>query len=45
MVNSKLGEGPILFGLAKGNAAKKVNVDGLSDHFPVSVIIEEGSAP
>ncbi|MFM7465805.1 MAG: endonuclease/exonuclease/phosphatase family protein [Cyanobium sp.] len=45
MVDSKLGEGPIRFGLAKGNPAENVNVDGFSDHFPVSVMIEEGSAP
>ena len=37
----RVGEGPIRFGLPGGNAAKNVNTDGYSDHFPVSVQIEE----
>jgi endonuclease/exonuclease/phosphatase family metal-dependent hydrolase len=38
------------FGLAKGNEAENVNVNvnvnvnGFSDHFPISVMIEAGSA-
>lgn len=41
MVDHRVGEGPIRFGLPKGNAAKNVNQDGFSDHFPVSVEIDE----
>ncbi|MEB3195467.1 MAG: endonuclease/exonuclease/phosphatase family protein [Cyanobacteriota bacterium] len=44
MVDSRAGEGPIRFGLAKGNVAVNVNPNGYSDHFPVSVVIEETSA-
>jgi hypothetical protein len=43
MVDAKPCKGPIRFGLAMGNAA--VNVNGFSNHFPVSVMIKEGSAP
>lgn len=41
MVSHRVGEGPIRFGLPKGDAAKNVNPDGFSDHFPVSVVLEE----
>lgn len=41
MVDHHVGEGPIRFGLPKGNAAENVNTDGFSDHFPVSVLIDE----
>ncbi len=41
MVSHKVGEGPIRFGLPKGDAAKNVNQEGFSDHFPVSVVIRE----
>jgi predicted extracellular nuclease len=41
MVDHRVGEGPIRFGLPKGNAARNVNTAGFSDHFPVSVEIEE----
>ena len=41
MVDHRVGEGPIRFGLPKGDAARNVNVDGYSDHFPVSVRIDE----
>lgn len=41
MVSHRVGEGPIRFGLPKGDAAKNVNQGGFSDHFPVSVLIEE----
>lgn len=40
-VSHRVGEGPIRFGLPSGDAAKNVNMDGYSDHFPVSVRIEE----
>jgi len=39
-VSHRVGEGPIRFGLPYGDAAKNVNLDGYSDHFPVSVLIE-----
>jgi len=42
MVDHKVSFGPIRFGLPKGNAAKNVNPNGFSDHFPVSVILQEG---
>lgn len=45
MVSASLSEGPIRFGLPKGDGAANVNPDGYSDHFPVSVILEEASAP
>jgi predicted extracellular nuclease len=41
MVAHRVGEGPIRFGLPKGDAAKNVNIDGYSDHFPVSVLLDE----
>jgi predicted extracellular nuclease len=41
MVDHRVGEGPIRFGLPKGNAAANVNTAGFSDHFPVSVTIDE----
>ncbi|NVJ92995.1 MAG: endonuclease [Methylocystaceae bacterium] len=41
MVSHRVGEGPIRFGLPKGNVIKNVNENGFSDHFPVSVQIEE----
>ncbi len=41
MVDHRVGEGPIRFGLPKGDAAKNVNTNGFSDHFPVSVVIDE----
>lgn len=40
MVSPSVGEGPIRFGLPKGDASN-VNQDGYSDHFPVSVIVRE----
>lgn len=42
MVSHRVGEGAIRFGLPKGNAAQNVDPTGYSDHFPVSVILEEG---
>jgi endonuclease/exonuclease/phosphatase family metal-dependent hydrolase len=41
MVSHRVGEGPIRFGLPAGDVAENVNLDGYSDHFPVSVRIEE----
>ena len=41
MVSHLKGEGPIRFGLPKGNASKNINVDGFSDHFPVGIRISE----
>lgn len=41
MTSHRVGEGPIRFGLPKGDAANNVNTDGFSDHFPVSVEINE----
>jgi endonuclease/exonuclease/phosphatase family metal-dependent hydrolase len=41
MVDHRVGEGPIRFGLPKGNAAENVNTFGFSDHFPISVVINE----
>ena len=41
MVSHRVGEGPIRFGLPAGDVAGNVNLDGYSDHFPVSVRIEE----
>jgi predicted extracellular nuclease len=40
MVSHRVGEGPIRFGLPKGNPGN-VNQDGFSDHFPVSVVLDE----
>jgi predicted extracellular nuclease len=40
MTSHKVGEGPIRFGLPEGDAKKNVNLDGFSDHFPVSVLLE-----
>lgn len=41
MVDHRVRYGPIRFGLPKGNAARNVNRDGFSDHFPVSVVLRE----
>lgn len=41
MVDHRVSEGPIRFGLPKGNAAQNVNTAGFSDHFPVSVVLQE----
>ena len=41
MVDHRVGEGPINFGLPKGNAQTNVNLSGYSDHFPVIVTIRE----
>jgi hypothetical protein len=41
MVSPSKNEGPIRFGLPRGNAAANVNTAGFADHFPVSVIIDE----
>ncbi len=41
MVDHRVAEGPIRFGLPKGNAAQNVNTGGFSDHLPISVILDE----
>jgi endonuclease/exonuclease/phosphatase family metal-dependent hydrolase len=43
MVDRRVSEGAIRFGLPKGDAGN-VNRDGYSDHFPVSVVLEEAPA-
>ncbi len=40
MVLSSSNPAPVRFGLPKGDAAKNVNRNGFSDHYPVSVILE-----
>ena len=41
MVSPSKNEGPIRFGLPRGDAAANINQAGFADHFPVSVIIDE----
>lgn len=41
MVDHRTGEGPVRFGLSKGNAAQNVDPTGFSDHFPVTVMLDE----
>jgi len=41
MVDHRVAQGPIRFGLPKGNATQNVNTSGYSDHFPVSVVLQE----
>lgn len=41
MVDHAVGDGPIRFGLPRGNAATTANRNGFSDHFPVTVTIRE----
>lgn len=41
MVDHRTGEGPVRFGLSKGDAAKNVDPSGFSDHFPVTVMLDE----
>ena len=41
MVSARKGEGPIRFGLPKGDADENVNEDGYSDHFPVGILVRE----
>lgn len=41
MVSPSVAQGPIRFGMPKGNAAQNVNTAGFSDHFPVSVVLQE----
>lgn len=43
MVSTSVSEGPLRFGLPKGDPAKNVDQDGFSDHFPVSVQLDEVS--
>ncbi|BFM09323.1 endonuclease/exonuclease/phosphatase family protein [Halioxenophilus aromaticivorans] len=41
MVDHRVSNGPIRFGLPKGEPEENINTAGFSDHFPVSVIINE----
>lgn len=41
MVDHRAGYGPMRFGLPDGDAAKNIDESGFSDHFPVSVLIEQ----
>ena len=41
MVSRRASPEPIRFGLPKGNPNKNVNQNGYSDHYPVSVVLEE----
>ncbi|WP_281683687.1 endonuclease/exonuclease/phosphatase family protein [Thalassobaculum salexigens] len=41
MVSTRVSPEPVRFGLPKGNAAANVNTAGFSDHYPVSVLIDE----
>jgi predicted extracellular nuclease len=41
MVDHSVANGPIPFGLSKGDVTRNVNTNGFSDHFPVSVVLEE----
>lgn len=41
MVDHRVAQGPVRYGLSKGDAAKNVNTAGFSDHFPVSVVLQE----
>jgi endonuclease/exonuclease/phosphatase family metal-dependent hydrolase len=43
MVGKSKNEGPIRFGLPNGDPDANVNPDGFSDHFPVSVVIDENA--
>lgn len=42
MVDHRVRNGPLRFGLPKGDPERNVNVDGYSDHFPVSIVVTEG---
>lgn len=44
MVSTTKSYGPIRFGLPKGNPDRNINTDGFSDHFPVSVQVDEADA-
>ncbi len=41
MVDHRVGRGPVRFGLPRGDAARNVDPDGFSDHFPVSLRVRE----
>ncbi|MEM9776609.1 MAG: endonuclease/exonuclease/phosphatase family protein, partial [Chloroflexota bacterium] len=41
MTDHRVSYGPIRFGLPKGDVEKYINKDGFSDHYPVSVLVEE----
>ena len=44
MVSKSVSYGPIRFGLPKGDADRNVNLDGYSDHFPISMKLTEDVA-
>lgn len=44
MVSHKTGQGPIRFGLPKGEPDENVNLDGFSDHFPVVLKVRDMGA-
>lgn len=41
MVSPSVSAGPIRFGLPRGDAARNVDQDGFSDHFPVALTLRE----
>jgi len=41
MVDHRVSQGPIRFGLPRGKPEENVNPSGFSDHFPVSVVLQE----
>lgn len=41
MIDHRVNQGPIRFGLPRGDAEENINTDGFSDHFPISVVVQE----
>jgi hypothetical protein len=41
IIDHRIAQGPIPFGLPKGNAKRNTNINGFSDHFPISVVLHE----
>ena len=41
MIDTKTSPAPIRFGLPKGASTRNINENGFSDHYPVSVVIDE----
>ena len=41
MIDHRVGQGPIRFGLPRGDAEENINAHGFSDHFPISVVLQE----
>ncbi len=44
MVSTSVSQGPIRFGLPRGDVDANVNLDGYSDHFPVAITLTEQTA-